>query len=193
MPGDLNIESPCVVMINHHEAAVIGGFDSDNNLFLDTIHIYNLQSGTWRTGPTLNTARHGHSCAKILHPYSNYESVLIVGGYIEQVGPPAATASYEIWNIAANYITEMTDMPKPNVYGELIAITDHRALLIGGTDDTEVATNLIYQFDLEFGWKERGTINVARALHAAFIVPVHEFHCDNPNRRLHVVNRPWHY
>ena len=137
------------------------------------------------------TGRSFHSCTFIRHPYSNYPSVLIAGG---KDSSDMRLDSVEVWNVmVGTIVTSSFILPEPVSGGRMLPITDSKILLIGGSTGSGFSGK-VYDFNFQDGFTERtGGLLLARELFAAFEVPKHEFFCQNPYRKLHVINRPWQF
>ncbi|MGH9223069.1 MAG: Ig-like domain-containing protein, partial [Acidimicrobiales bacterium] len=112
-------------------------------LYLATTEIFDPASNTWAAGPSLNSARHGHTATLL----SDGRVLVTGGGAATAPGQPAVRlASAEIFNPSTGVWSALPDMSTRRFGHVAVRLNDGRVLLAGG-DDLAVANSSAELFD----------------------------------------------
>ena len=118
----------CTVQINECETAIVGGqrdyTDGDENGFRH-IDIYNWNTETWRTGPTLVSDHELTSCALIHDPQTMHPVVVVMGEDF---------TTQELWDTVADTVTVVSDqqMPSTSIL-RLVALNKFEVAIVSST------------------------------------------------------------
>ena len=124
-PMPYSVHHHCSAMLDSKTGFVIGGFV--NGSPSDKVLLFNSESKTWTYGPSLNIARHSHSCGKIIQ--GNDYVIIVAGG--ENNG--GLLMSVEIFNNTTNSWSKGPSLPYAVALAGLAEDPTSGVVLVGGT------------------------------------------------------------
>ena len=168
----------CTILVNATTILLIGGnvdYESSSKTYF-----FNSESETWTEGPSLNTARFAHACAKIMRDENGSRdefSIIIVGGldedeYKESV--EVLDAGSDSWRFGPSLF--------PIAGSQMVEMSDGSVVLVGGITDDVSGIDGLYQLDNagpDSDWRKLPQkLQTGRYGHTAFLVPDEITNCN---------------
>lgn len=115
-PNELEITSPCVVILDNNTVFFAGGADGvrGNRTSYCATYFLDLTTKTWTQGPDMTHCRYYHTCSMITNATSGDREIVVVGGWDEQrQGHCKYIQEVEIFDLDTQQWRNAADFPKP--------------------------------------------------------------------------------
>ncbi|MBS0590276.1 MAG: kelch-like protein, partial [Proteobacteria bacterium] len=162
-------EAHTATELNTHKVLVVGGVVpvSGSGVSVATTALYDPAVNTWAGGPSMGTARSGHTAVLL-----NGGKVLVVGG-VDNTG--AALASAEVYDPAVNTWTPVASMSQARTcHTATLLVPSNKVLIAGGSSDrycylNAFASSEIYD-PVANTWSAGGAMTTPRVGHTATLL-----------------------
>ena len=162
-------ETHTATELNTHKVLVVGGEVpvSGSGVSIATTALYDPAVNTWVAGPSMGTARSGHTAVLL-----NGGKVLVVGG-VDNTG--AVLASAEVYDPAANTWTPVASMSQARTcHTATLLVPSNKVLIAGGSSDrycylNAFASSEIYD-PVANTWSAGGAMTIPRVGHTATLL-----------------------